>query len=147
MFELPRCSDDSDEGWCPHVRDMTSCESWNVCRTCDGFSNNTDRNHLSRGVRGDGGMFEGSIRGNNGEEDRDAYGCRAIPHGSIPNVTISEFGSIEPGNIHAIKAEIYARGPIKTAIHAEGIMNYTGGILGSDDDPASPMTTVSMAST
>jgi hypothetical protein len=29
--------------------------------------------------------------------------------GSIPNVTIAEFGSIEAGNIHAIQAEIYAR--------------------------------------
>ena len=90
------CSDDSDEGLCPHVREMTSCESWNVCRTCDGFSN-TGNNPLLRGENND----------NSG--GRDGYGCRAVPHGSIPNVTISEFGNIEPGNIHAIKAEIYAR--------------------------------------
>ena len=32
-----------------------------------------------------------------------------MPEESIPKVTISEFGMIEPGNIHAIKAEIYAR--------------------------------------
>ncbi|KAL7541152.1 hypothetical protein ACHAXR_010674 [Thalassiosira sp. AJA248-18] len=131
------CSDDSDEGWCPHVRDITTCESWNVCRTCDGFS--TKEGLLSRGVRGDGSDKIGdSANGDSGggEEQRDGYGCRAIPHGSIPNVTISEFGSIEPGNIHAIQAEIYARGPIKTAINAKLLLNYTGGILGSNDDPA-----------
>mmetsp|Transcript_7 Transcript_7/g.16 ORF Transcript_7/g.16 Transcript_7/m.16 type:complete len:428 (+) Transcript_7:145-1428(+) len=137
------CSDDSEEGWCPHVRSLTSCDTWNVCRTCDGFSTSRrgrSNNNLLRGEgRHKGGgevsvSVEGDIEG--GKEDRDSYGCRAIPHGSIPNVTISEFGSIEPGNIHAIQAEIYARGPIKTAINAELLHNYTGGILCSDDDPA-----------
>lgn len=31
---------------------------------------------------------------------------------------------------------IYYRGPIKAAINANPLRNYTGGILGSDDDPA-----------
>lgn len=128
------CSDDSDEGVCPHIRDMTSCEGWNVCRTCDGFSSMVGggmrgEQQAALGLGNDGAGGEGSTA-------RDGYGCRAIPHGSIPNVTIAEFGSIEPGNIHAIKAEIYARGPIKTSINAGPLMNYTGGILGSDDDPA-----------
>lgn len=119
------CSDDTDEGFCANVRGMTSCEGWNVCRTCDGFSSEA-ANPLLRG----------DSNGDSGEEERDGYGCRAIPHGSIPNVTISEFGGIEPHNIHAIKAEIYARGPVKTAIFADDfLVNYTGGILGSDDDP------------
>eukprot|EP00584_Thalassiosira_punctigera_P001195 CAMPEP_0172544406 /NCGR_PEP_ID=MMETSP1067-20121228/14573_1 /TAXON_ID=265564 ORGANISM="Thalassiosira punctigera, Strain Tpunct2005C2" /NCGR_SAMPLE_ID=MMETSP1067 /ASSEMBLY_ACC=CAM_ASM_000444 /LENGTH=405 /DNA_ID=CAMNT_0013330965 /DNA_START=31 /DNA_END=1248 /DNA_ORIENTATION=- len=119
------CSDDSDEGWCPHAREMTTCDAWNVCRTCDGFS--AREKGGSVGVRG---VSMG------GEGERDSYGCRAIPYGAIPNVTISEFGSIEPGNIHAIQAEIYARGPVKTAINAELLKNYTGGILCSGDDPA-----------
>mmetsp|Transcript_40735 Transcript_40735/g.85580 ORF Transcript_40735/g.85580 Transcript_40735/m.85580 type:complete len:412 (+) Transcript_40735:131-1366(+) len=122
------CSDDSDEGWCPHVREMTSCDSWNVCRTCDGFS--SEPSSSFRGVRGEN--HEG---GEEDTEERDGYGCRAIPHGSIPNVTIAEYGSIEPGNIHAIQAEIYARGPIKTSINAEMLKNYTGGILCSDGNP------------
>lgn len=107
------CSDDSDEGWCPNVRELTSCDTWNVCRTCDGFSTEGNGENSSTG---DDDMEENSIVGDNikgnsdgGEEERDGYGCRAIPHGSIPNVTIAEFGSIEPGNIHAIQAEIYAR--------------------------------------
>lgn len=88
--------------------------------------------------------------------------CLHIRTRSIPNVTILEYGSIEPRNIHAIKSEIYARcvtccywrsidryynkltitllainrGPIKTSINANYLRNYTGGILGSDDDPA-----------
>ncbi|EED90907.1 probable papain cysteine protease, partial [Thalassiosira pseudonana CCMP1335] len=73
------CSSESDEGWCPEVRSLTTCAAWNVCRTCD---------------------------------------------------------NIEPHNIHAIQSEIYARGPIKAAINANPLRNYTGGILGSDDDPA-----------
>ena len=115
------CSDESDEGMCPSIRGMTSCEPWNVCRTCDGFSS--------------GGFLKDSSNADN-EEETDAYGCRAIPHGHIPNVTIAEYGGIEPGNIHAIKSEIFARGPIKTAINAKGLESYTGGILGSDDDPS-----------
>lgn len=115
------CSDESDEGMCPFIREMTSCEPWNVCRTCDGFSS--------------GGFLKESIDSNN-EEETDAYGCRAIPHGQIPNITIAEYGGIEPGNIHAMQSEIFARGPIKTAINAKGLENYKGGILGSDDDPS-----------
>ena len=102
------CSDDSDEGICPQVRGLTTCESWNVCRTCDGFSSEAADSPLVRGT----GDSDG------GEAARDAYGCRAIPQGRIPNVTIAEFGSIAPGDIHAVKAEIYARGPIKTSINA-----------------------------
>jgi cathepsin X len=86
------CSDDSDEGFCPFVRELTSCSitigsssamQVNVCRTCS--------------------------RNNNG--DMNEKDCLAIVshNGSIPNVTIAEFGSIEPGNIHAIQAEIFAR--------------------------------------
>ena len=94
---------------------MTSCEGWNQCRTCDGFS--ADNDGAFRGVRGEGGgakLGNGindntSSEGGEDEVERDGYGCRAIPHGSIPNVTIAEYGSIEPGNIHAIQAEIYAR--------------------------------------
>ena len=101
------CSDDSDEGFCPQARSMTSCDPWNVCRTCDGFSN-----EKSSSSDGQGGVTvgDGNINNNeDGEDERDEYGCRAVPEESIPKVTISEFGMIEPGNIHAIKAEIYAR--------------------------------------
>ena len=84
------CSSDSDEGWCPEVRSLTTCAAWNVCRTCDKFQH------------GKGGL-------SHGEEETDEYGCRAVQAGSIPNVTILEFGSIEPHNIHAIQSEIYAR--------------------------------------
>ena len=49
---------------------------------------------------------------------------------------VAEYGGIEPGNIHAMQSEIFARGPIKTAINAKGLENYKGGILGSDDDPS-----------
>ena len=127
------CSSESEEGFCPHVRSLTTCEDWNICRTCDGFTTSNDNeNGASHNSLRDGT----STSKDENSEKRDVYGCRAIPRGSIPNATILEYGSIEPKNIHAIKAEIYARGPIKTSINAKYLLNYTGGILGSDDDPA-----------
>ena len=129
------CSSESQEGFCPHVRSLTTCEDWNVCRTCDGFTTPNDH--------GNDGAHSSLLRNGPSDEEqstttakKDQYGCRAIPQGSIPNATILEYGSIEPNNIHAIKAELYARGPIKTSINAKYLLNYTGGILGSDDDPA-----------
>eukprot|EP00984_Skeletonema_dohrnii_P025832 scaffold15012_cov160-Skeletonema_dohrnii-CCMP3373.AAC.2 len=122
------CSSESQEGFCPHVRSLTTCEDSNVCRTCDGFT--TPTASLLRAGPGDDEQSTTSTA------KKDQYGCRAIPQGSIPNATILEYGSIEPNNIHAIKAELYARGPIKTSINAKYLLNYTGGILGSDDDPA-----------
>mmetsp|Transcript_15734 Transcript_15734/g.32881 ORF Transcript_15734/g.32881 Transcript_15734/m.32881 type:complete len:406 (-) Transcript_15734:180-1397(-) len=122
------CSSESDEGFCPKIRHLTTCDAWNVCRTCDGFSNpRTDENSV---------FYDGAEgAGKDGSEARDEYGCKAIPAG-FPNVTILEYGSIEPNNIHAIKAEIYARGPIKASVNALYLENYMGGILGSDDNPA-----------
>jgi cathepsin X len=61
------CSSESEEGWCPHAARLTSCESWNVCRTCDSFSSN--KNQFASGA------------GNDEAEERDAYGCRAIARG------------------------------------------------------------------
>lgn len=52
--------------------------------------------------------------------------CRAIHH--FPNATVQEFGSYQ-NNLHAIMAEIYARGPVKASINAQAIENYTGGII------------------
>ena len=126
------CSSESQEGFCPHVANLLTCEDWNICRTCDGFTTPNDNQH------GNDGAQSSLLRdGNTATTTKtDGYGCRAIPKGSIPNVTILEYGSIEPNNIHAIKAELYARGPIKTSINAKYLVNYTGGILGSDDDPA-----------
>jgi cathepsin X len=127
------CSSESQEGFCPHVKALTTCVDWNICRTCDGFTRPSD---VSNGAS----FFRDSTTLSKDREktasNRDGYGCRAIPRGSIPNVTLLEYGSIEPNNIHAIKAELYARGPIKTSINAKYLLNYTGGILGSDDNPA-----------
>lgn len=65
--------------------------------------------------------------------------CQAIT--SFPNATISEYGVYARDDdddvsimLHKIKAEIYARGPLKTALNAEPLMHYKGGII--RDDPA-----------
>ena len=132
------CSSESNEGFCPHVRSLTTCDDWNICRTCDGFT--TPDDHEGNEDAHPSSLHNDASSVVSKEEQSttktDQYGCRAIPRGSIPNATILEYGTIEPNNIHAIKSEIYARGPIKTSINAKYLMNYTGGILGSDDDPA-----------
>lgn len=54
-----------------------------------------------------GGSSDPRVENTRSDDDCHEY---VIPlPGTIPNVTIAEFGSIEPGNIHAIQAEIYAR--------------------------------------
>mmetsp|Transcript_31665 Transcript_31665/g.36576 ORF Transcript_31665/g.36576 Transcript_31665/m.36576 type:complete len:352 (+) Transcript_31665:82-1137(+) len=46
-----------------------------------------------------------------------------------PNATVSEYGMISK-DAHAIKAEIFARGPVAAGIDAEPIVDYKGGIIG-----------------
>jgi len=43
-------------------------------------------------------------------------------------VTIAEFGSYSD-DIDAIKAEIFARGPIKASVNGTAIVDYKGGII------------------
>jgi cathepsin X len=47
----------------------------------------------------------------------------------FPNATIAEYGVYNFPSIFEIKAEIYARGPVKTSLNAEVLLNYTGGII------------------
>jgi len=101
------CSSDSTQGFCPNVD--TICTPSNICRTCS--PNGT---------------------------------CVAIT--SFPNATVSEYGvytrndeAEDPSSssinmLHKIKAEIYARGPVKTALNAGPLMHYKGGII--RDDPS-----------
>jgi len=107
------CSDDSEEGFCGEVRGLTSCDNpWNVCRTCTGFTSDGEVASSSSKDNGDNEDVvldkDGNVD-NSGEDETDEYGCKAVPEDKIPKVSISEYGMIEPGNIHAIQAEIYAR--------------------------------------
>eukprot|EP00816_Leptocylindrus_hargravesii_P004826 CAMPEP_0196801718 /NCGR_PEP_ID=MMETSP1362-20130617/1487_1 /TAXON_ID=163516 /ORGANISM="Leptocylindrus danicus, Strain CCMP1856" /LENGTH=388 /DNA_ID=CAMNT_0042172807 /DNA_START=27 /DNA_END=1193 /DNA_ORIENTATION=+ len=45
-----------------------------------------------------------------------------------PKATIAEYGST-PQDVDAIKAEIYARGPVAAGVNAEPIVGYTGGVV------------------
>lgn len=66
------CSSESEEGWCPHARELTTCEDWNVCRNCNSFS--------SKNMASDK-LTIISDEGNDSEEAKDAYGCKAVSHG------------------------------------------------------------------
>jgi len=46
----------------------------------------------------------------------------------FPNVTIAEYGTYS-FDVHAIKAEIYARGPVSAQLNAEPLVDYHGGVL------------------
>ncbi|MGK3741874.1 MAG: cathepsin X [Bacillariaceae sp.] len=108
------CSDDSTEGFCPYVN--TTCSPINTCRTCDTFIEH-------------GGT------------------CREID--IMPNATISEYGyynredfiinnSNDNNNrsdnnnndtdllVKAVKAEIFARGPVVTALNGHALADYVG---------------------
>lgn len=47
----------------------------------------------------------------------------------FPHATIAEYGTVPRFDVHAIKSEIYARGPVAAGINAEPIVNYSGGIV------------------
>lgn len=108
------CSSESQEGFCPHVD--TSCSAVNTCRTCSGFSDS---------------------------------GGECVELDYFPNATVAEYGEVggdsffsvfddQAKKVHAIKAEIFARGPVATTINAGPLRDYEGGIL--DDDTASTQT-------
>jgi len=65
------------------------------------------------------------------------FKCEAIHQ--FPNATIAEYGTIKDHDIHAIKAEIFARGPVAADVNGYALHNYTGGIY--DDAEASKKTT------
>jgi len=46
----------------------------------------------------------------------------------FPNATVAEYGIIR-NDVHAIKAEIFARGPVAAAVDADPLDDYTGGIV------------------
>lgn len=53
--------------------------------------------------------------------------CTEIDY--FPNATVAEYGTVESGNVDAIMAEIYTRGPVAATINAEPIVEYTGGVF------------------
>ena len=106
------CSKESTLGICPHVD--TSCPSKdsipsgkNVCRTCSMVLVPNPKNPFSQV-------------------------CREID--IFPNASIQEFGVIKPDNnntvdmVHAMQAEIFARGPIAASINGRELHTYHGGI-------------------
>ena len=104
------CSDDSEEGFCDEIKGLTNCDNpWNICRTCTGFTSDEEVASSSKDNGEDVILDKDGNVGNSGEDETDEYGCKAVPEDKIPKVSISEYGMIEPGNIHAIQAEIYAR--------------------------------------
>lgn len=51
--------------------------------------------------------------------------CNALDY--YPNATIAQYGTLD--NADAIKAEIYARGPVAAGVNAVEILEYTGGVI------------------
>jgi cathepsin X len=91
------CSDESKEGFCGSVD--TTCNSANVCRTCDTFA----------GMGGSCVMID------------------SFPNATVAEY--GSYGLFAADKVHKIKAEIYARGPVATGINAEPIVEYKGGVV------------------
>ena len=77
----------------------TSCRPGNICRNCLGANGTTSADGT----------------------------CHAIK--SFPNATISEYGTYHNASVDAIKAEVYARGPVKASVNATPLVHYNGGII------------------
>jgi cathepsin X len=50
----------------------------------------------------------------------------------FPNATVAEYGMVDSGDVEAIKAEIYVRGPVAATVNAEPIVEYKGGVFSDD---------------
>lgn len=53
----------------------------------------------------------------------------------FPNATVAEYGMVDAGDVDAIKAEIYVRGPVAATVNAEPIVGYKGGVFTDDSFP------------
>jgi len=47
----------------------------------------------------------------------------------FPFATVAEYGTYQSGDIDAIMAEIFVRGPVKAAVNGTAIKDYQGGII------------------
>ena len=96
------CSADSSYGFCPYLN--TTCSPQNTCKTC------------SMKIVPSLHPF-GQV-------------CREIDF--FPNATIAEYGVIRhnssSNNIHQIKSEIFARGPVAAEVNGHALKHYHGGI-------------------
>ena len=68
--------------------------------------------------------------------------CSAVEN--FPNATIAEYGVIASGDIHAIQAEILARGPVAAEIAGAPLHQYEGGVFDQDDAPTTTTHIVSI---
>jgi cathepsin X len=50
----------------------------------------------------------------------------------FPNATVAEYGLLPAGNVDAIKAEIYVRGPVAVTVNAEPLVGYKGGVFSDE---------------
>ena len=94
------CSSDSKEGFCPLIRNETTCTRVNTCRTCGAF--------LARWF------------GWCGEIDH-------FPNATISEYGTYKNGRDE-NVVDKIMTEIYQRGPVSAALNAKPLHEYHGGI-------------------
>lgn len=60
------------------------------------------------------------------------FGGQCTEIDEYPNATIAEYGELSL-DVTAIKAEIFARGPVAAGIDAEPLLDYEGGVVRDDD--------------
>jgi len=104
------CSEESEEGFCPHVD--TTCSAVNTCRTCGTFSDM-------------GGKCV----------ELDYFPNATVSEFGEIGDGMSDMFEDQAKRADKIKAEIYARGPVAATINADPLRDYEGGII--DDDTAS----------
>jgi len=98
------CSDDSSEGFCPHVD--TTCTALNTCRTCSTFSAN-------------GG---------------DCVALDYYPNATVAEYGTVDFDASDDAlNVRRIKSEIKLRGPVAASVNADPLVDFMGGEVFDND--------------
>jgi len=103
----------NDYGYIPYV----TCAPYVACsdESTEGFCRHVDTTCSGKNVCRTCNTFSG-------------MGGECVEVDRFPNATIAEYGELS-GNVHEIKAEIYARGPVATGISADTIVDYRGGLI------------------
>ena len=113
------CSEDSAEGFCPHVD--TSCSPKNICRTCFGLHCQAVLPpNIPNATVHEYGTYHAMNFNEDESLDKEIQPSRQHQH---------------QDNVTVIMAEIYARGPVKASINAAGISDYEGGIITNTSFP------------
>jgi cathepsin X len=124
------CSSDSTNGFCPYVD--TTCSPFNTCRTCGHDGTCREIDEIPNATIAEFGKYSAS--------DFDEYDYHyddQAKEDEDPAETGKTKIKGKTSMVDAMKAEIFARGPIVVSLNGKGLADYVGGVY---DDQSAPKT-------